>query len=388
VAADPAVLAQRADVKLIPDTELMTLTVRDTTPQRAADLANAITKVFPTVQGTLLDDPYFASKPTLYVVEAARPSSVPVSPNIPRTMLLAAIVGALVAVAGGFLYDYFNDRISSRSRIEQLTGLSTIASIGRIDGAEPADKLVVPGKTALPIAEAYRMVRGHVQGLVNGRPVEALTITSAVPQEGKSLTAANLAIAMAQTGKRVILVDADLRRPSLHRFFRRTNTRGVTTALLRHGGDAAAEHLAPTDIENLTLMPAGPVIPNAVSYLGSPRMAELIEELKGQADLLIFDTPSLLSVVDGQIIAGLTDASLLVVRANTTRDEQLQQAVGELLDVGVTILGVVLNEAPAGKAYADYYSGTGQEEAIELIDFTRAVNDRQADGRTSRKTEK
>lgn len=385
---DPGVLASRINVTLIPDTELMVMTVRDPNPQQAADLANAISIGFSKVEGQLLDDPYAVSRQTLYVVEAAVPNPSPVSPNIPRSVLLAAVIGALLAIGGAFLYDYFNDRVKSRSDIERLTGLTTLATIGKIAGSEPADMLVVPGKTSLPIAESYRMVRGHLEGLINGHPIRTLVVTSSVPLEGKSTTAANIAVAIAQTGKRVILVDADVRRPSLHRFFRRTNAGGLTMALIRHGEETAAQHLVATDIDNLQLMPAGPVLANSVAQLGSSHMAALIDELKGMSDLVIFDTSSLLSVVDAQLVISKSDATLLVARANFTRESALQSAVTQLLDAGTPIVGIVLNDAPQAKNYAEYYNGSGMEETIELIDFSKVVNDRQTGNRPGRTSEK
>lgn len=382
----PGLLASRIIVTPIQDTELLKMTVSDTDPQRAADLANAIARVFPRIEGQLLGSSLASGRQTLYVVEDARPNATPVSPNIPRNLILAAVVGVLLALAVGFLYDYFNDRVASASVIEKTTGLPTIATIGKIAGADPAETLVVPGKTALPIAEAYRMIRGHVAGLVDGKPVRSLAVVSSVPQEGRSLTAANLAVAMAQTGKRVLLVDADLRKPTLHRFFRRTNTRGLTTALLRHGGDHLADHVTATDIDQLALLSAGPLLPNAINYLGSAQMEQLVAECTASYDLVIFDTPALLGVVDGQLVAGMCDAAVLIVRSGVTREGQLQKAAVELIDSGAVMLGAVLNDAPQSDRYAEYYHGPGADESIELIDFTRAVGDR--DGRAGRKTEK
>lgn len=382
----PGLLASRISVSLIQDTELMKLTVSDTDPNRAAQLANAIARVFPSIEGQILGSTFATGRQTLYVAEEARPNLIPVSPNIPRNLILSAVVGMLLAVAVGFLYDYFNDRVSSAAMVEKLTGVATIAAIGKITGADPAEQLVVPGKTALPVAEAYRMVRSHVAGLVNGKPVRSLAVVSSAPQEGRSLTAVNLAVAMAQTGKRVLLIDADLRKPALHRFFRRTNTRGLTTALLRHGGDQLADHVTQTDIDQLTLLSAGPLLPNAISYLGSSQMEQLVAQCIAAYDLVIFDTPALLSVVDGQLIAGMSDAAIVVVRAGVTRDTQLKKAVGDLVDANITILGAVLNDAPLASSLAEYYNGVGVDESIEVIDFTRAVGDR--DGRAGRKTEK
>jgi non-specific protein-tyrosine kinase len=385
---NPGLLAQRVAVTIIPDTELMVLTVRDSDAQRAADIANAIAHNFPTIEGQLLGDPYAVSRQTLYVVEEAQPNGIPISPNIPRALLLAALAGALMATGGAYLYDYFNDRVASPAAVMRATGLPTVATIGVLKGSEPTERLLMSGKAALPQAEAYRMVRSALECAERpAAPIRTLVIASGVPQEGRSTTAANLAVALAQTGKHVILVDADLRRPTLHRFFQRANTSGLTTALLHHGRDSAAGYLSGTDVDGLRLMAAGPVLPNAVSYLGSARMAELVDELKGMAEIVLFDTPALLSVVDAQLVIRCSDAVLLVANARSTREGDLARAAQQLQAAGASIVGVLLNEARRAEPYAQHYANLKGDDAIELIDFARAVGDRQTEARGGRSSE-
>ncbi|GAB4114822.1 MAG: polysaccharide biosynthesis tyrosine autokinase [Roseiflexaceae bacterium] len=377
-------LLGRVSVTLIQDTELMRLTVRDTDPTRAALLANTIGQIFPSVYDQINPSISAQAQPTLLVVEEARPSSSPVSPNTSRNILLAAVIGIFLACAGGFFYDYFNDKVGSAKRIEQLSGLETLTVIAPITAQDPADMRILPGKASLAVAEAYRMVRGSLVDL-QGQAIQSLAITSALPKEGRSITAANLAIAMAQTGKRVILVDADLRRPSQQRFFRSTNTRGLSSLLLKHGGEQISDHLLATDVEQLQLLPSGPMLPNAIGQLGTPRLLEVLNQLKQHADLVIFDTPSLMSVVDGQLIASICDAAVVVVRPSVSREQPLQQAIARLLDLNIPILGTVLNEAEMGQAYAEYYSGASVAESLTVIDFVRAVGGRLGDRNANRK---
>jgi non-specific protein-tyrosine kinase len=173
-------------------------------------------------------------------------------------------------------------------------------------------------------------------------PFRTLLITSSSPSEGKSTTAANLAVSIAQVGKRVILVDMDLRRPTLHKMFHMENTRGVTSALLQDGV-MLTEHVFATEIDNLYLMPSGPQPPKPADLLQTQRAIDLIEGLKSMSDVVILDTPPILAVADPVLLARMCDAALLVVRAETTKIGALRQAKDQLAQSGVNIAGLIFN---------------------------------------------
>jgi capsular exopolysaccharide synthesis family protein len=205
-----------------------------------------------------------------------------------------------------------------------------------------------------PTAEAYRVLRANIEFSEVDSRIRSLLITSSYPGEGKSTTAANLAIAIAQSGKKVILVDCDLRRPSLHKYFRQSNIRGVTTVLLEAGG-SAIDHLVPVGIPNLRFMPSGLIPPNPSELMGSRRMLELVEELKSLCDIVIFDSSPILPVIDPTLLSRILDATLLVVSAGTTRVGALKKSCAQVSQSGTRVLGVVLNRVSTGNSSYYYY---------------------------------
>jgi capsular exopolysaccharide synthesis family protein len=187
-------------------------------------------------------------------------------------------------------------------------------------------------------------------------------VTSSSPLEGKSITAANLAIVMAQSGKSVVLVDTDLRRPVQHRVFKLTNTLGLTSLLLDSNLELSRA-LQPTSVPNLRVLTSGPLPPNPSELLSSNRMGSVIEALRQSVDVAIFDSPPVLAVSDSAVLAGRVDGVLLVVRAARTRQATLRQSKEALVGVGAHLLGVVLNRlAVRERSYGSYYDYTTTEK--------------------------
>ncbi|HEY73778.1 MAG: capsular biosynthesis protein [Chloroflexi bacterium] len=204
-----------------------------------------------------------------------------------------------------------------------------------------------------PAAEAYRTLRTNLTFAALDKPIETLLVTSPAPGEDKSTVLANLAVTMAQGERNVILVDADLRRPSLHEIFGVANERGLTTMVVE---EAALDDppLLDTGVDNLQLMPSGPLPPNPTDILGSRRMEEAIARLKTRADVVLFDAPPVVAVTDAAVLGTKVDGVLLVVCAGRTRREHTQRA-RELLERGhVRIVGAVLNNAPRDVALGGY----------------------------------
>ena len=206
-----------------------------------------------------------------------------------------------------------------------------------------------------PAAEAYRTLRTNLYFSSLDRALETLVVTSAAPGDGKSTALSNLAVTMARGEKRTILVDADLRRPSLHTLFDVDNSQGLTTMAVDE--DALAEPpLMATGVENLWLLPSGPLPPNPAEMLGSRRMEEVIAALKGRADIVLFDAPPVIAVTDAAVLGTKVDGVLLVVQAGKTRREHALRAKELLERVQVRIVGAVLNNAPPDQSLGGYYS--------------------------------
>ncbi|MEH7475659.1 CpsD/CapB family tyrosine-protein kinase [Priestia megaterium] len=191
------------------------------------------------------------------------------------------------------------------------------------------------------ISEQYRMIRTNIEFASVDKKVQSIVVTSAVPSDGKSTTASNLAIVLAQTGKRVLLVDADLRKPSIHYAFNLSNTQGLTNVLVnRITLKNAISHI---DIPNLSVLTSGPVPPSPSELLSSKKMKLIIEELNQTFDYIIFDTPPVLAVTDPQVLSEQCDAILMVVKSGETPKEAALKAKALLQKSKTPILGMILN---------------------------------------------
>lgn len=203
-----------------------------------------------------------------------------------------------------------------------------------------------------PAAEAYRTLRTNIQFASLDKPLHTLLATSTAPDEGKSTTISNLAITIAQGEQRVILVDCDLRRPSLHTMFGLPNEQGLTSLML---GDNKTIPLQPTEIPNLLVLTSGPIPPRPADVLGSKRMAAIIAHLRNEADMVLFDTPPINAVTDAAVLATAVDGVLLVFRSGETKRDRAHEARRLLDKVNANVVGVVLTDVKADKDQYSYY---------------------------------
>lgn len=288
------------------------------------------------------------------VIEPATLPTRPISPNVGQTVLLAAAIGLTLAVGGAFLIEYLDDTIKSVEEASRVTGLSVLGAIAAIEGKNGEDRLITAHQPLSPISEAYRALRTNIQFSSIDRPLRSVMVSSPAPSEGKSLTLANLAVVLAQSGLKVIAVDTDLRRPVLHRIFDVENEVGLSDVII-HPNPGVVEHLRPTEVENLWLLPSGTLPPNPAELLGSQRMQEIIEELKANADIVLFDSPPTLLVTDAAVLGAHVDGVILVNDAGRTRRPMAQRAAEELRRVRIPLLGLVVNRLSSSKSGYYYY---------------------------------
>lgn len=288
------------------------------------------------------------------VAAAASAPGAPTSPNTTNNALLGGFAGLLVGIALAVLLQFLDQGLHSAEDVRRKLGLPTLAVVPRHD--VPAGG-IPPGHDpdADQAAEAYRRLRTNLLFTGIDRPVRSVVVTSAQVGEGKTRIAANLAGAVAASGNRVLLVDADMRRPCQHRVFHKPLAQGISDMLLL--GDRAPTMALngqrETDFPNLSLVTAGTIPPNPSELLASAQATALFEFLTRQYDFVVIDTPPIGAATDALILAGNADATLLVTEVGRTNARQAEHAIGALRSVNARVLGLVLNKAR--KRDLDYY---------------------------------
>jgi capsular exopolysaccharide synthesis family protein len=212
-----------------------------------------------------------------------------------------------------------------------------------------------------PISEAYRKLRTNIQFSSIDHPVRTILVTSALPEEGKSTTIANLAVAYSQEGKKVLLIDADLRKPTLHRYFKISNRFGLTN-ILTNPDRSEEMNITETHIPNLSIISSGPIPPNPSELLSSKRMASFMSSAKERYDLILIDSPPILAVTDSQILSAICDGVAMVVNYGQTKREIAKKALDNLAHSNARVLGVVLNNKVMNKQDTSYYYYYAQKE--------------------------
>lgn len=220
---------------------------------------------------------------------------------------------------------------------------------------DPSRKLIASLDPKSPISEQYKTIRTNIQYSSVDKELKNIMVTSSGPAEGKSTTAANLAVVFSQLGKKVLLVDADLRKPTVHRAFGVNNLFGFTTVLTKQA--TLASSVLDTEEKDLYILTSGPIPPNPAELLGSKSMEQFIEEASEQFDYVIFDTPPLLAVADPQILANKVDASIFVVFSGKTEIDQAKKAKELLQNAQSKLVGVVLNHKGVKNNEYYYYYG-------------------------------
>ena len=303
---------------------------------------------------------------------ALEPTS-PVSPNIPQNVLFAAIAGMVLAGGVAFLLEYLDDTIKDADDVQRVMGISMLGAIMRIAGVhQPQDNLVTLKHPRSPIAEAYRVLRTNLRFSGIENPTGALVVTSAGPGEGKTTTAANLAVTMAQGGRRVILIDTDLRRPTIHKLFGFSNDVGLSSLFL---GDAPTldSVMRPTAIPTLRVITSGPLPPNPAEVLDSALMKKILNEMREQSDMVVLDSPPVLAVADASILGAHCSGAVLVIDAGRTRSEASRRAMQTLKQTGTKCYGVVLNKLSTRRAsgYYSYYYYSSQDKRAKKGETTQ-----------------
>ncbi|WP_460947153.1 tyrosine-protein kinase domain-containing protein [Okibacterium endophyticum] len=354
------------------DTTVIEISASDKDPVLASEIANAVAESLAAVVETIeTPDTDEATSPVkLTLVQIADVPSSPVSPRVALNLALGALVGLALGVGVAVLRETLDNRIRNERDVELITSAPIIGGIA-FDPKAQQRPLIVQADPRSPRAESFRTLRTNLSFLDVGERARTFVVTSSVESEGKSTTAANLAISLADSGARVLLVDADLRRPKVADYMGLEGAVGLTDALI--GRVELVDVVQPWGRAKLFVLPAGKVPPNPSELLGSTAMSGLIEIFNREFDAVIFDAPPLLPVTDAAILSKSVGGAILVVAAGRTHKNQLRGAVTALENVGAPISGLVLTMLPTkgpdaygygryGYAYG-YGYGVDEEQA-------------------------
>lgn len=295
--------------------------------------------------------------PTVMQVETAVKPSVPISPKPSQTALLGAAIGLFVVAALVFLIEFLDDTLKTPDEIKDVLDVPVIGFIGDLkhNGKKNGDALgvYVAKNPRSPVAEAFRSLRTNLEYSSVDDPVKTLLVTSSGEDEGKSTVAANLAIVEAQSGKAVVIVDADLRRPKVHVQFNKPNRMGLSDVVT---GKLNLDDVLKTydQVANLSIITCGTIPPNPSELLGSERMSQTLKDLENRFDVVILDTSPMI-VSDPQILSSKVDGVIYVLVPGQTRAITAMRPIEELKRIGSKVLGVVANKIPKNRDY--YYGG-------------------------------
>ncbi|HZP82359.1 MAG TPA: polysaccharide biosynthesis tyrosine autokinase [Chthonomonadaceae bacterium] len=294
-----------------------------------------------------------ATSSPITIISNAAINPNPVRPKRLLIILMSLVAGLFLGACLALLQEFMDDRVNTP---EDARRLVSIPALGYIPNIEREDqRLLTAGSTGGSVLESYRLLRSNVRFAAVDESLQSILVTSTVPGEGKSVTACNLAVAMALDGKKVILVDADLRRPTIHEKFGLRSTPGLTNVLV--GAMDVDDALQATNIENLRLLTSGPIPPNPAELLNSRAMEQVQEMLKARSDIVIFDSPPCLSVADAQVLAATVDGLIYVIQLGSTKKTALRHGYELLRQAHARILGVVYNKIPLDGGRSGYYYG-------------------------------
>lgn len=310
----------------------------------------------------------------IHLIEAANEPSVPIRPNVPKNVAVGAVLGLVLGLAVGWLRLSLDNTIRTPEHVEKELGITFIGLLPAAERPTAASRrgkrrlerptasstappeLVVHTSPHSGIAEAARSIRTNLMFTNPDRPYRKLLVSSAAPAEGKTTVACSIAIALAQSGQRVCIIDCDLRRPRLHRIFDRSGDHGVTNVLV--GEATIADVAKPTVVKDLWCIPSGPIPPNPADLLHSERFRKFLEDTGEVFDRIVIDSPPLVAVTDSAIISTLVDGTVFVLRASSTTRPLGHQGLRSLADVDAPVIGAVLNAVDLTSddySYRHYY---------------------------------
>ncbi|OPL07330.1 MAG: hypothetical protein AVO33_06010 [delta proteobacterium ML8_F1] len=348
----PEVLKNSITVNQVKDTELIDISVKSGDPYGAMVIANEIAEVF------IEEVEKIMKIETVNVLDEAVVSRIPISPNKTLNTLKAGILGLMASIFFFLLIETLDRTLKTASEVKNHLGLNVVGAIPFSEDLEDRE-ISSEADPRSAVSEAYRVLRTNLRFAAINREVKTLLITSSIEAEGKSTTSINLASSLGQTGVRVLLVDADFRKPVIYKSINRKTNIGLTNILTEEGD--YRDYIIRESGKCFDTLSSGTIPPNPSEILGSPAMKAFIEQVRTEYDYVIFDTPPVAVVTDAAVLSTLVDASLLVVSAGKVDYHIARRAVELLRNVNANLVGAILSMIPIRQKgyyynmYATYY---------------------------------
>jgi capsular exopolysaccharide synthesis family protein len=287
----------------------------------------------------------------LTIIESAHSNNTQIRPRIQLNTILGGILGAVIALGLIILLDFMDDTYKSLSDFSQYEEVNILGSVRKIKGRKPADKIVAQLHPYSPTTESYRIIRSRIRFKPVDKPTRSIMVTSSMPEEGKSITAANLAVVFAQANYKTVLVDADFRRPVLHDVFNLSNEGGLGD-LLSSPDLMIEDCIKTTSVSNLQILTNGVSLLDPSERLGSERMEEILDELRKVAEIIIFDSPAALVFADAIVLSRKMDGVIVVIQAGKSRRAAITQTLFDLQNANANILGSIFNQSPKSDSFS------------------------------------
>lgn len=336
-------LREKVEVESVRDTEIIVIKVIDPDPELAKNIANDVSRAFMDQIEQIMQ---------VENVSVVDPAVTPTSPESPRVRMNVAVafaVGLMAAFGLAFLFEYLDRSIKDPEEARKLLDLPVVGAIPYSDEGQ----LFASSSPRSPEAEAFRTLRTNIQYTGIDQRMKVILVTGANPACGKSTVSSNLAVTLSQTGASVLLIDGDMRKPTLHRIFGTQSEPGLSTLIVNDNVEPDTV-IRPTKHKNLKLLTCGPVPPYPAELLGSDKMRQMIKRFAGDFDYIVMDSPPVIAVTDAALLSRLADGTILVLDHGRVKREEAVSAMESLLKVQAQMIGTVLNNIPVGRGY--YYN--------------------------------
>lgn len=344
---DPKVLLDQVSIRTVQDSRFMVISVLDRNPDKASRIANAIAEVL------ILKAEAVIGAKNIQIVDAAIPINEPVSPNVVRFTLVFTMIGLLVGFLISIIMVLMDTKVNNQDDIEYYLKVTFLGQTLKVKSGKSDEELVLRTNKNSYDSELYKLIRTNLDFMTMENEKKTIMFTSSQASEGKTTTIANLAVAFSQIGKKVLIIDSDLRKPRLHKIYNLTNSRGLTNIIVNR--QSFDEVVKRNVIKNLDILTSGPVPPNPNELLMSKKVDALFNHVKGIYDLILIDSPPVLPVADSLTLARDVDGVVLVVACKQTKKDDMVNSVKNIEKINVPILGLILAKVNVKKNNYYYY---------------------------------